>query len=817
MFSGASALIPDVEDVYGLAFRDLSGDGLPDLYLVGFRSLNRFLVNRGPGAAFEDRTIESKLGGGLMARGTRHLELGCLAADLDNDGDADVVLTGWTSGTRLFLNQGGAEFRDGTDRLRFDRGMDANACAAADADRDGDLDLFFTDEHGSDRFLENRGDAVFRDATRGSGLASDGNGQSAAFCDVDGDGDEDLAVARWFKPLSLFRNDGRGRFLPVRPPRASEGAARGPLRANAVVFGDADNDGDPDLWVTARDGEAVLYRNDTAPGDSAWAFTDVTAGSGLSGVRAGYGSVFADFDQDGSLDLYAAALGRDACFLNDGRGRFRRVYHESPPAAGGSLGYSTGAAAADFDRDGDLDLAVANKDTFSLLFVNPSGGATSTRVSARGALSNRDGVGCRVDLYEAGRCGDPAARIGTRFIASGGGYLSSSDPLAHFGTGLRGTVDAVVTFPSGRAVRRRGLACGRTHAIEETGPVERAAARSGRCALRLARNPDFWLDAGAAAGLAALAVFAARAAVRRSNERTRRRTEAGLRERHLAVLEAANARLGAKNAELEALYAELKAAQAHLVQSEKMASLGQLVAGISHELNNPVSFIYSNVRHLRAMAGGAAAALRRGDAADPAALGRLLGEAEGLLEETASGCRMVKQLTDNLRRFSHADEAARTEADLHEALDAALRMLRHRAGDGVRFEKRYGDLPPVECHPGRIHQVFLNVLSNAIQAVEGRGTVRVTMSAAGGEARIEVCDDGKGIPESVRGRIFDPFFTTQEVGEGTGLGLSIAYSIVRDHGGRIEVESEPGKGSAFTVVLPVRSERDPPGEKGPPS
>jgi signal transduction histidine kinase len=1015
------ALIPDVTDGYGVAFRDLTGDGRPDLFIVCFRSLNRLFVNGGPDSAFTDATILSRLGGNLSPRGIRNLELGVLAADLDNTGRPNLVVTGWTGTTRLYRNEGRGVFRDRTGDLHLPPDADANACAAADVDNDGRLDLFFTDEHGTNRLMMNRGNGSFEEAGPECGLASVGGSQAAAFGDVDRDGDADLAVANWFRPADLYRNDGQGRFSRVHP---GPDVFRLPSRTNGALFADMDNDGRPDLLFSDRDGGVRLLKNGTAAGDTAWTFRDITAGSGLILDRPAYGLVAADLDQDGSLDLLVTCIGPDVCFLNNGNGTFRAAAEERLPA-GGSRGYSTGAAAADWDGDGDLDLCIANKDTFAWLFTNPVSNGRWVRVRVHGARSNRDAVGSRVELYrhpsaDKGPAFSDSLFLAVREVSVGGGYLSSSDPTVHFGLPSDGLVDIRTVFPSGRIVSRLGLRPGRTYGVNEYPRSERSLIRAGRRVVRTARDPDsrvraglllgflvcaagtlaagtrrwgwgaaerygvtagfslialagallrnrigptsalfaadgaalvlagaaalysvrmrklrrmrqtvrsvlvrlsrslfrihndaelyetvvdtlaahsgsgicsFWLlngrgtavrktvsrgadlqpaalnrtrdragwiaalekdtalrrgghpawaglfDAASADWLVPVAgesrLFGAlalgsgtsaddiplvvtvanqmaaalenNAAIRRSNAMVRRLTEAKVREKVMADLERTNRSLGEKNARLRRLVEEVRNAQDRLVQSEKMASLGRLVAGVSHELNNPVGFIYANVRQLRSMSDGIGRLL-----ADPgrnaARIRSLLPEIESLIADTESGSRMVKDLVDQLRRFSHVDRAAWSVADAHEGLDGALLILRHETTAGrVQVHREYGPDGRIECQPGALNQVFLNLIANAVQAVSTGGNVWISTRRLKSRLEIAVRDDGRGIPADVMGRIFDPFFTTREIGKGTGLGLSISYAIIRSHGGRIEAESGgPGKGSCFTVTLPVR-------------
>jgi signal transduction histidine kinase len=256
------------------------------------------------------------------------------------------------------------------------------------------------------------------------------------------------------------------------------------------------------------------------------------------------------------------------------------------------------------------------------------------------------------------------------------------------------------------------------------------------------------------------------------------------------------AQLEEANGELAHAYSELKSAETRLVHSEKMASLGRLVAGVAHEINNPVSFISTSVAPLTRRLQQAAAK------APPHARGALR-EAEELAGIMARGAARTAAIVKDLRSFSRLGEATRKAVDLHDGLDVTLRLLEPRWRDRIAVHRDYGTLPLVECDPGQLNQVFMNLLANACDAIAGAGNIWVTTRAAGDTVSVAIRDDGAGIPPAVLGRIFDPFFTTKAVGQGTGLGLAVSHAVVAAHGGRIDVESAPGAGSTFRVILPV--------------
>ena len=256
------------------------------------------------------------------------------------------------------------------------------------------------------------------------------------------------------------------------------------------------------------------------------------------------------------------------------------------------------------------------------------------------------------------------------------------------------------------------------------------------------------------------------------------------------------AQLEAANRDLVDAYDELQHAEVQLVQSEKMASLGRLVAGVAHEINNPVSFIATSVQPL----------LRRLERAgrDASADGaRALAEAQEIVGIMARGAERTAAIVRDLRTFSRLHEAARKATDLHEGLEVSLRLLESRWRDRITIHRDFGDLPPVDCDAGQMNQVFMNVLANACDAIAGKGNVWITTRAEADTVTITIRDDGPGIPADVLGHVFDPFFTTKDVGSGTGLGLAISHGVVTAHGGRLEVESAPGAGATFRIVLPL--------------
>lgn len=277
--------------------------------------------------------------------------------------------------------------------------------------------------------------------------------------------------------------------------------------------------------------------------------------------------------------------------------------------------------------------------------------------------------------------------------------------------------------------------------------------------------------------------------------------------------------LESANHELTGAIDSLKAAQGQLVQSEKMASLGQLVAGVAHELNNPIGFIYANFPHLEDYTNDLIAlieALRQlpMDEALKADIEKKIKAVDlefikddilKIIRSGKSGASRIKEIVSSLRSFSRLDEAELKSVILEDGINDTLAILNHNIRNRVEVVKDYQLNQPVVCRAGQINQVFMNVIYNAIQAMEGPGLLRIATRLVGGNAEIKIADSGKGIPPDVIGKIFDPFFTTKKVGEGTGLGLSISYGIIDQHGGQLTVTSEVGKGTEFTIRIPVQA------------
>tara|TARA_R110001583_G_scaffold149274_1_gene301228 strand:+ start:15879 stop:17249 length:1371 start_codon:yes stop_codon:yes gene_type:complete len=278
--------------------------------------------------------------------------------------------------------------------------------------------------------------------------------------------------------------------------------------------------------------------------------------------------------------------------------------------------------------------------------------------------------------------------------------------------------------------------------------------------------------------------------------------------------------LKAQLAETVHLNQQLEGAQVQLVQSEKLAAIGQLAAGVAHELKTPIGFVSTNfgtlernvgdmlsliaAYHAVAASDDPAQALAAAEAQYVAAdIGYLREDLPALFAESRDGLDRVQRIVRDLKDFSRVGEQEWQFADLHRGLDSTINILRYEIKHKAEVIREYGELPEVWCVPSMINQVFLNLLANAAQAIEHQGTITVVTAVEGDKVLIRITDTGSGIPPDILNRIFAPFFTTKGAGKGTGLGLSLAQDIIRQHHGRLFATSVPGQGSTFTIELPL--------------
>jgi signal transduction histidine kinase len=285
-------------------------------------------------------------------------------------------------------------------------------------------------------------------------------------------------------------------------------------------------------------------------------------------------------------------------------------------------------------------------------------------------------------------------------------------------------------------------------------------------------------------------------------------------------LNKANMDLASANEALHKTVADLNAAQDQLIQAEKMASLGQLTAGIAHEINNPVNFVTSSIQPLKDDLADVLKIISRYEKVvkekgmendfkevehfrKEAKIEETMIEVNHLLKGIEEGALRTSEIVKGLRNFSRLDQTVYRKSNLNESVESTLTLLHNSFKNRIEIVKDYGELPEIDCFPGQINQVLMNILSNAIQAIPTEGSIFIKTWQDKELVKISIRDTGAGMSEEVRKKIFDPFFTTKEVGKGTGLGLSISYGIIQKHNGEIEVFSTPGKGTEFIISIPI--------------
>lgn len=442
------------DDEYGVAMADFNNDEKTDIYSVRIYEQNRLFINnldlsKEPkgNQGFAEEALKRNAHGVIESESSNaqnELKLGISVADIDNDSDQDIYLCYLNSNNKLLLNKGDGYFRNVSEQKNraCQNYKRSNGAAFADVDIDGDLDLFITNEEGSNRLFENNGTGSFTDITRSSGLASSGGGMCASFADINNDGLPDLCATFWYPNNKLYVNESKNGKIFFRDITQQTDLSKTlPAKSNGVAFADVNNDGFTDLFIANRNTENKLYLN-----DGKGIFTDRTHDYFESEKYLSNGCVFADFNLDGFLDLYVTNVGESVLYKNINGSYFKNVTALYDAELSG---YCTGSAAGDIDNDGDPDLYVANYiHGDSKLFINNTESNTFIKLKLHGVYSNKDAIGAKVWLFKKSDMGNRSHLAGYRELNGGSGYSSISAKELIFGIEKSAEYYALVKFPS---------------------------------------------------------------------------------------------------------------------------------------------------------------------------------------------------------------------------------------------------------------------------------------------------------------------------------------------------------------------------------
>ncbi len=827
--AAAKVPIPDIRDSYGVALADFDGDGLLDVYMVGFRTLNRLLINNGDGT-FRDKSISAGVGGNLTPQGIRNLELGASAVDFDNDGAVDILICGWGEALDLLKNRKDGTFVSVSRRVGLMRNTDANMGVWADLDQDGYLDLLLTNEQGPVRLYRNDHGIRFVPISLDSaGIASDSGSQGALWSDLDLDGDQDLILTGWHHSLRIYEQVSPFKFREVNLGLDLPAG----MRCNAALSGDFDKDGDADLLITVRQGTNLLLVNQanptlTADQPSAWRpvpkpihFLEKAQVLGLKDTLDSYGGAFGDYDGDGDVDLFLTTRSHNYYYENHNGTFISRPLRDVEMDDEDSR-YNTGFMFGDLTPAPGDERVIISRDSASTILEGPKPACRSLKIVLRGVHSNRNGIGSRLGIWGlapglAGPSSGPTSGSSSKDtwrqtqsfeIHGGSGYLSSYvGPLTVFLPDSQKVKKLSVRFPSGKTVIRTIGPSDTLIEVWEAGPVSVAWERGGRAVYNALRDP-IWRRKILLILLAVTAIFVfLRALVK---------ALAGNIARKQYTKE-----LVEKNRELNSLIEEVKHTQQQLIHSEKLAGLGQLVAGIAHELNNPIGFIYANLFQIRKYLDGLE---KRPLDAESVVMVHKIDQA---LRESQEGSIRIRDIVQNLRGLSRAGTPGpgtglgnvlhKRPCNIIQMLDKSLLLAQTGFSKNIRITKDYQPIPLIEADETQIQQVFLNLFVNAGQAMGEKGTLHIHTHiqththTEQDKIVISITDEGPGISPENLPRLFEPFFTTKPVGQGIGLGLHICYQILTAHQGKIEVRSlpAPAHGAEFLIQLPLPLTKEP--------
>lgn len=481
---------------YGVVFLDVNNDGLEDIFSIDTNRENRLHLSAFISTVFsqEKNFVDAAekynlIGLNRGEEGNYIYDMGATAADMDNDSDRDIYVTSLYDNNMLFKNVKAKSFREIGDRAGVTAGKTrSNVGIWGDVDNDGDVDLFVTNEDTTNMLFLNKGNRRFEDITELSGLISTRGGKGATFGDLDGDGDLDLVVPNYSLANRIYRNEGihpksgfpffndvTEEWLPAGQDSLAKSAS--------ACLGDYDNDGDLDLYIANMVFSNRLYQN-----DGTGHFSDVTEAVGLLDSSLSNSSCFFDADNDGDLDLFVTNRGPNLFFKNEDGKKFIR---DNELFALEPIAFSTGFACGDPDNDGDLDCYLANDDKYSIYYDNKHNNKNFLEIKLIGTRSNRDAIGAKAYLYEAGYLGLQSNLLGFREINGGSGFGCMNSTTIHFGADSSEKYDLKIWFPSGIVINRTKISPSQILTIWEQNGLARFISNAKRTLLRYMRSPAY--------------------------------------------------------------------------------------------------------------------------------------------------------------------------------------------------------------------------------------------------------------------------------------------------------------------------------------
>lgn len=797
----------EINDEYGVAIEDFNNDGLNDVFAVCMYDPDRLYVNvSSPPLNKEEKVFNLRFSEEAVPRGLTGLtkdvsavgyskiSLGVGVADVDNDGNRDIYICYLAGPNKLFLNNGNGFFRDVSDEPRRACGLPGrwNAAVFGDVNNDGYVDLFVTNEESSNRLYLNDGTGHFTDVTEQAGLTTTGGGMGASFGDIDGDGRLDLCVANWTAPNRLYRNvstvESGVKFVDI---TESAGIGGEPYaKSNAVVFADVNNDGALDLFITSRKRSNRLYIN-----DGTGKFTDRTAGMiGIDSMLS-YGASFADFDNDGYLDLFVANVGECVLYRNVAGKRFVPATDQF----GAQLrGYCTGTATGDIDNDGDIDLYVGVFiNGSSTLFVNKLNNKNFLSIDVGGTQSNRDAIGAKVSLYRDGCADNKECLLGFREINGGSGYGSESSKQVHFGVRGDQSYDIVVFFPaSGIKKILRSVAAGQHLTIREEDGLRGSVTLFSKSLRRLIIDPETHTEAAKFAFV--LAIVTASAFAARKRYQWKAVMQCGFHGSvlllywiqialflHEKILLSTILPISSVIIVLAIVHLLFdRVIMVRIAQQEKQATRDGIARDLHDDIASTLSsaLIYVDV-------------LRRSSPKVPRRRQELLEKIAELLTESSNA------LTDIVWAMAHRDNS----------LWDLLRRLRVQIADACEVHSMTCNLGIAVADSGielpdriqrNLYLIFKEGIANIIKHAKA-SSVSFAARMNHGFLEMQLKDNGSGflIEEQISNSTMNPQENAEPPSALHGHGLQNMMSRAHEIGATLKIESEKGKGTTLSLSI----------------